>query len=69
MNGDTYENKAAWLRTVKNAAQAGVLDNPKSCVHVEATTLSERSALIEQKREISRSSFSMPDGYERIFQK
>lgn len=67
MSGDTYEGKAAWLRTVRNAAQAGVLDNPKNVMHVEAKTVSERSALAEQKREISRSSFAMPKGWERIF--
>jgi len=65
--GDTYEGKQAWLRTVRNAAQAGVLDDKKAVVHVEARTLAERSALAEQKREIGRSSFSMPSGYERIF--
>lgn len=66
-SGDTYEGKAAWLRTVRNAKQAGVLDNPKSVVHVPAATLAERSALAEQKREISKASFSMPPGYEKIF--
>jgi hypothetical protein len=66
---DTYENKQAWLRTVKNAAQAGVLDDKKAVGHVEAVTLAERSALAEQKREIGRASFSMPAGYERIFKK
>lgn len=64
---DTYEAKHAWLRTVKNARQAGVLDNPHSLVHVEARTLAERSAMREQNREIHRASYAMPPGYERIF--
>jgi len=58
---DTYENKQAWLRCVRNAAQAGVLDSKASVVHVQARTLAERSALAEQKREITRTSFLVPD--------
>lgn len=66
---DTYENKQAWERTVRNAAQSGVLDNPKSLVHVEAVTLAEKSAMQAQRRAISRASFLVPDGIERIFNK
>lgn len=58
---DTYENKQAWNRCVKNAFQAGVNDNPTSVVHVEARTLAERSAMLEQKRDMTRSSFLIPD--------
>lgn len=63
---DTYENKAAWLRCVKNARQAGVLDSPRSVSHVKARTLAEVDAMREQNREVTRAAFTMPPGYERI---
>lgn len=67
---DTYENKQVWERTVRNAANAGCLDDPKALVHVEAITSSEKDAMRDQNRAISRHSFMLPVGaYERIFKK
>ena len=67
---DTYENKQVWERTVRNAANAGCLDDPKALVHVEAVTSSEKDAMRDQNRAISRHSYMLPVGaYERIFRK
>lgn len=57
---DTYENKQAWTKAVKGAYRNGVLDRKDSCIHVEAVTSGEKSAMKEMKQAITAVSFSVP---------